>query len=161
MAETAINDKLPVRIDASGGLFLDDGSTQHDLYALDGSSVELVQGGYESLERKDKGELQPTLEGDERLSTVRFRVKCTAPGTNNLAVIAAGRETSGANAGLKKRFSVYVKLPDAKGATGGVKLSLANCYFETPPTFKGGGADYDYHEFDMRSIEPQWVRTTY
>lgn len=161
MAEAAINDKLPVRIDASGGLFLDDGTTQHDINNLDGSSVELGPGWYEILRFKNKGLNQVPLEGDEQPSTLKFRCKCTAPGSSNLATIAVGRETSGANAGKVKTFGVYVKHPDAKGSATGVKYSFTQCYFVTPPRLRGGGADFDYWEFEMESTNPTYTRTTY
>lgn len=161
MAEAAINDKLPVRIDAGGGLFLDDGTTQHDIYALDGSSVTITPGGYEPLRRKDKGQMVATLEGDERPTTISFRVKCTAAGSSNLQVLAEGRETSGSNGGLMKVFTVYIKHPDYKGASTGYKSSIANCSFVGRASFKGGGPDFDMWEFEMESTEPVLTRASY
>lgn len=161
MAVVAINDKLPTRLMAGGSLVIDDGTTEHDIYALDGSSVKVMPGGYESLRRHDKGEMAATLEGDERHTRLTFRVKCTAPGTNNLRTLATARNTSGASAGLKKVYTVYWKVLDAKGLATGTKESIANCYFEKPPDFAGGGADFDYWEFEMESTEPDTTRSTF
>lgn len=161
MAVVAINDKLPTRLDAGGSLVIDDGTTEHDLYALDGSSVQVIPGGYESLRRKDKGEMQATLEGDEQPTRISFRVKCTAPGTNNLRTLATARNTSGANAGLKKTYTVYWKVLDGKGLSTGTKESIVNCSFMKPPDFKGGGPDFDYWEFEMESTEVDTTRSTF
>lgn len=154
---------MPTTINAVTGSFeaqglfqIIDGATTYTVLNVEPASFEWKPGLYEPKEWKDRGVLQPPLEGDERVTTGKVTCKISTYVAAQLYAILTAR---GAN-GLIKTFQFVAKIPLNRAAVTGEIQTFGIVYLKEPPQWKAG-AQFDTLEIPFVDNEVKPVMSTF
>ena len=137
------------------------GSTGYQPLWIVPGSLKVTEGRSEGIPMMDRGVLKTTvLDGDERPSSIEFKVRPTKLGLTASTDLLTVCENAIGSDGTKTLYNVEIDWPDAKTGSTGARAAFAGCFLENATEIQAGGSGANVDEVTIK-IRSQTARATW